>query len=75
MNNNHFDFISFAGNCKVSLVSSLTLTLTSLWQVDTNWIVIDSWSEVGVIVGMMISIANFSMMMYEKFWRKKKKER
>jgi len=59
----------------MSLASSLALTLTALWQVDTSWIVIDSWAEVGVIVGMMISIANFSMMMYEKFWRKKKKER
>lgn len=59
----------------MSLVSSLALTLTAFWQVDTNWVVIDSWAEVGVIVGVMISIANFSMMMYEKFWRKKKKER
>jgi len=73
MNNDHFDFISFVGNCKVSLASSIALTLTSMWHIDMNWIVIDSWAEVGVIVGMMISLANFLMMMYEKFCRKKKK--
>jgi len=70
----HFDIISFLGNDKSVTATSFIMIIYSFFQYN-DWHLIDSWSEVGIIVGIVITVINFCLGLYDKYWRKKTKRR
>lgn len=69
--NDGFDLISFFGSGKSVTTTAAATALFSIIQ-DNDWITIDSWSEVGVLFGIAVTLVNFIIGLYDKFWRRKK---
>lgn len=64
------DLISFLGNSK-TISASAVATMLFAFQETLEWTRIDSWAEVGIIVGTAVTLFNFCLGVYDRFWRKK----
>ncbi len=64
------DMISFLGNAK-TISASAVATMLLAFQETLEWTKIDSWAEFGIVVGTAVTLFNFCLGLYDRFWRKK----
>lgn len=69
------DLISFFAQDRVLYSTAGTsVFIASIFGGSMDWIAIDSWGELSILVSISIAVLNFIFSIYERFLRKKNKK-